>query len=164
MEPGVVGEALEIRHPFLYRPLVEFALALPSELSARPYQRKWVLREAMRGILPDVVRTRIGKGSPADLYAWSLTALRPLLEPLVHESMMADLGIIDATRLAVAFDLAPQHPGTIYQDHALIYTALAIEAWLQARSGRWPRGGHRGLSTSLKVHHPQIEGNRRSSI
>ncbi|MGI9041527.1 MAG: asparagine synthetase B family protein [Gemmatimonadales bacterium] len=148
MEPGVIGDALEIRHPFLYRPLVEFALRLPPELCARPYQRKWVLREAMRGILPDVIRTRIGKGSPADLYAWSLTALRPLLEPLIREPMLADLGIIDAVRLRTDFYTAPEQPGSIYHLHDLIYTTLAIEAWLQARSGRWPRGDHRSW-----IHH-----------
>jgi asparagine synthase (glutamine-hydrolysing) len=143
LHPGVMGDTLDVRHPFLYRPLVEFALRLPSEICARPNERKWVLREAMRGILPEVVRTRVGKGSPAELYAWSLAALRTLLDPLVQEPILADLGVIDARKLRAAFDAAPQQAHNTDQRHAMVYTTLAIEAWLQVRSGRWPRDGYR---------------------
>jgi asparagine synthase (glutamine-hydrolysing) len=142
LESGIVGDALDVRHPFLYRPLVEFALRLPPELCARPHQRKWVLREAMRGILPDAVRTRVGKGTPAGLYAWSLTTLRPLLEPLARDSILAELGVVDASRFRSAFDEVPNQPHRKDQRHATLHSALAIEAWLQIRSGRWPRGGN----------------------
>src|SRR5439155_19969731 len=54
---GVIEEELEVRHPYLYRPLVEFALQLPPDLCVRPFAGKWVLREAMCGILPEIVRT-----------------------------------------------------------------------------------------------------------
>jgi asparagine synthase (glutamine-hydrolysing) len=39
-----LDEKLDVRHPFLYRPLVEFGLRLPSELCVQPHARKWVLR------------------------------------------------------------------------------------------------------------------------
>jgi asparagine synthase (glutamine-hydrolysing) len=150
-DPGVAGEALDIRHPFLYRPLVEFAARLPPELCVRPYQRKWVLREAMRGILPDAVRTRVGKGSPVERFAWSLATLRPLLEPLVQEPILADLGVVDAVRLRDAFDATPREPFNLQHLHTAVYTTLAIEAWLQVRSGRWPRGGYRSVKMNTAV-------------
>ena len=143
LDYGTIPDELEVQHPFLYRPLVEFALRLSPELCARPNQRKWVLREAMRGILPDTVRTRIGKGSFGDLYAASLMTKRPLLEPLIHNSMLADLGIVDTKRLRAAFDTAPQQPYGKDQLHTTVHSTLVFEAWLQIRSGRWPRGGHR---------------------
>jgi asparagine synthase (glutamine-hydrolysing) len=145
---------LDVRHPFLYRPLVEFALRLPPELCVRPYQRKWVLREAMRGILPEAVRTRIGKGGPAPVFGWSLTALRPLLEPLVVQPILADLGIVDASQLRVSFDAAPQEAHRRDQRHANLHSALAIEAWLQMRSGRWPHRNQPRISALREVHHP----------
>ena len=76
LEPGYLGEEIELRHPFLYRPLVEFALGLPPELCVCPQARKWVLREAMRGLVPETVRCRIGKGGVESLLAWSFTAHR----------------------------------------------------------------------------------------
>jgi asparagine synthase (glutamine-hydrolysing) len=141
-EYGTLGEVLDVRHPFLYRPLVEFALRLPPELCVRPHARKWVLREAMRGILPEVVRARVGKGGPAELYAWSLTAQRPLLEELVREPILADLGVVDGGKLREAFDEMPHQPRRGDQLHATLHMTLVIEAWLQMRVGRWPRGDH----------------------
>lgn len=136
----VIEDVLDLRHPFLYRPLVEFALRLPPELLVRPNARKWVLREALSGIVPDIVRMRIGKGSPAEVYAWSLTGRRALLEPLVREPILADLGVVDSAKLRAAFDAAPQQPHRRDQWHSVLQFTLTIEAWLQMRSGRWPRG------------------------
>jgi asparagine synthase (glutamine-hydrolysing) len=147
----VLEDKLDVRHPFLYRPLVEFALTLPPELIVRPYARKWVLREAMRGIVPEAVRTRIGKGSANERYAWSLTAQRQLFEPLVRKSVLADLGVISPAGLQAAFDAAPRQPGRQDDPHSTLQGVLAIEAWLQMRAGRWPRGG-RVVARDLQTH------------
>ncbi len=137
---GVISDALDARHPFLYRPLVEFGLQLPPTLCARPHARKWVLREAMRDILPEVVRTRIGKGMPTAICAEALTRQRPLLEPLVRDPILADLGIVDAAKLRVAFESVPRQPHRRTDPHGALHSTLVIEAWLQLRSGRWPPG------------------------
>ncbi len=50
--------AVERRHPFHDRRLIEFALALPEDQRWREDQTKFVLREAMRGHLPDSIRRR----------------------------------------------------------------------------------------------------------
>jgi asparagine synthase (glutamine-hydrolysing) len=134
----VLEEALDVRHPFLYRPLVEFALRLPPELCARPHARKWILREAMRGILPEGVRTRVGKGGPNGRLAWSLAAQRAILAPLLKEPILADLGVINASRLRSSFDMITQTPDNREKRHNAIHHTLAVEAWLQMRSGRWP--------------------------
>jgi asparagine synthase (glutamine-hydrolysing) len=136
----VLDDALDVRHPFLDRRLVEFGLRLPPELTARPHAGKWVLREAMRGILPESVRSRVGKGTQNERHAWSLTAQRPLLKPLVREPILADLGIVDGVKLRAAFHAAPRQAQRKGDPHAALQQVLAIEAWLQIRSGRWPRG------------------------
>lgn len=137
---GVTEDSLEIRHPFLYRPLVEFALQLPPELCVRPHARKWVLREAMRGILPDLVRTRIGKGSVYGLLSWSLSRQRALLEPLVDDPILAELGVVDRSKLRASFVAAQQERDNRQRLASALTEVLAVEAWLQLRSGRWPRG------------------------
>lgn len=147
LDCGVIGDHLDVRHPFLYRPLVEFALQLPPELTTRPYARKWVLREAMRGILPEVVRSRVGKGASNEVLAWSLSAQRPLLEPLVQEPILAELGVVDAPQLRAAFDSAPQRRHSEGELHTSLQSTLMIEAWLQMRSGRWPQGSHPDVRT-----------------
>jgi asparagine synthase (glutamine-hydrolysing) len=137
---GVIEDTLDVRHPFLHRPLVEFALTLPPELCARPQARKWVLRQAMRGILPELVRQRIGKGVLVGCFAWSAAHQQKLLEPLARESILAALGIIDSREWSAAFSAAQNEQANRERLSGAVQTTLAIEAWLQMRTGRWPRG------------------------
>lgn len=135
---AAIEGSLDVRHPYLYRPLVEFALRLPPSACARPHQRKWILREAMRGILPELVRTRVGKGGPQGGLAWALVRQRPLLEPLLREPVLAGLGVVEPLKLRASFEQLPLAPDGRAKLHAAIHHTLAIEAWLQMRSGRWP--------------------------
>ena len=161
----VIEDSLDVRHPFLYRPLVEFALGLPPQFCARANARKWVLREAMRGILPNAVRTRVGKGAPNGRLAWSLAAQRELLKPLVANPILADLGVVDPKKLRAAFEAAEHERETRSQPFAAMQETLAIEAWLEMRSGRWPRETtyvaeqHYGTLTR-----PQYEGIPRRTV
>jgi asparagine synthase (glutamine-hydrolysing) len=52
---------IEERHPFLDRRLVEFSLAIPESQRWRGEHTKYVLRRAMRALLPDSVHARRGK-------------------------------------------------------------------------------------------------------
>lgn len=135
----VLDDVLDVRHPLLDRRLVEFGLRLPPDLIVRPYAGKWLLREAMRGLLPEPVRTRVGKGTMSELYAWSFTNQRPLLEPLIEDPILGELGVIDRGILRRAYQDAPLQPQRRGDPHGNLQQVLAIEAWLQIRAGRWPR-------------------------
>jgi asparagine synthase (glutamine-hydrolysing) len=56
-----MAHSIESRVPFLDHRLVEFALGLPDEYKLANGITKRVLRQAMRGILPDPVRNRMDK-------------------------------------------------------------------------------------------------------
>ncbi len=63
--------SLETRTPFLDYRLVEYLFSLPSSLKIRHGRTKWILRQAMQGILPDEVRLRKDKlGFPTPTRAW----------------------------------------------------------------------------------------------
>ncbi|MBI4638605.1 MAG: asparagine synthase (glutamine-hydrolyzing) [Candidatus Rokubacteria bacterium] len=53
---------IEMRYPFLDSRLVEFVLAVPWERRTRDGERKRLLRTAMRGLVPEAVLERRGKG------------------------------------------------------------------------------------------------------
>jgi asparagine synthase (glutamine-hydrolysing) len=151
-----LGHGLESRHPFLYRPLVEFASRLPPQLCARPHARKWVLREAMNGILPALVRTRVGKGGSSDIGHRSFAESRALFAPLVRDPILADLGLVDGRRLREAWDRA----ATVWQTSDPVQSdmlrTLSIEAWLQMRSGRWPHGVISPHSSIRRFHQEML--------
>lgn len=63
--------SLEARVPFLDYRLVERTISLPSYLLINKGTTKFILREAMKGILPEAIRTRndkIGFRTPADTW------------------------------------------------------------------------------------------------
>jgi asparagine synthase (glutamine-hydrolysing) len=135
---GPIADALDVRHPFLYRPLVEFALRLPPQLRARPHAHRWILRQAMRGILPDKVRTRVGKPGTDDFLTWSLATEHERLATLLRAPILGDLGLVEPAKLRTAFhDVLYGVSGSKPLCAPLLNT-LAVEAWLQLRSGRWP--------------------------
>ena len=56
---------IEIRYPYLHRPLVEFLLAIPLEQLTRPGEPRSLMRRALKGLLPAVVAKRRSKNSPS---------------------------------------------------------------------------------------------------
>jgi len=131
---AVTQDIIEERHPFLYRPLVELALGLPAQLCAQPMMRKWILREAMRDMLPEVVRTRPGKGSIDGSLARALSREAGRMRTLLDDSILVKMGLVDRAVLTRAIEEGAH--GADYQRGAIVRT-LAIECWLQVRSGRW---------------------------
>ncbi|VEG89673.1 asparagine synthase (glutamine-hydrolyzing) [Legionella spiritensis] len=63
--------SIESRVPFLNMELVEFVLSLPANFRVRNGYTKAVLREALKGVIPEQVRNRVDKlGFPAPDVQW----------------------------------------------------------------------------------------------
>ncbi len=131
---GAFEDGLELRYPFLYRPLVESGLRLPPPMLVRPLQPKWVLRQGMRGLLPEEIRSRPGKGGIDSRILWALSRERKRIEELLQASVLADLGFIHLGLLRDAIDRA-RVGDTAYLVKLL--AVLSLETWLAVRSGRW---------------------------
>jgi asparagine synthase (glutamine-hydrolysing) len=68
-ERNAMAHSVESRLPFLDYQLVEFAVNCPSSLKLRDGWSKWLLRNAMKGILPEPIRlrkTKLGFDAPVD--------------------------------------------------------------------------------------------------
>lgn len=65
---------LEQRHPLHDRRVIEFALALPEEQRWRRDQPKFILRQAMQGLLPETIRQRLTKADFSNVFAEALQA------------------------------------------------------------------------------------------
>jgi asparagine synthase (glutamine-hydrolysing) len=67
--------SLEVRSPFLDQDVAEFARRIPHDYKFRHGQTKWLLKSALRGVIPDAVidRRKKGFGIPAAkwLREWS---------------------------------------------------------------------------------------------
>jgi hypothetical protein len=88
---------IERRSPLLDRRIVEFGLALPEEQRWRGAETKVVLRNAVKGLLPEPVRQRRTKANFGQLCA-DLTS-EMVTERACVPSALAALGWIDTTRV-----------------------------------------------------------------
>jgi asparagine synthase (glutamine-hydrolysing) len=91
-----MAHSLEVRPPFLDHRIVEFAASLPQGLKIRGGTQKFVLRELMRGKLPETVLKRKKTGFDIPTHDWFRGPLRPLLMDTVTPEAIAATGIFDA--------------------------------------------------------------------
>jgi asparagine synthase (glutamine-hydrolysing) len=84
---------------------VEFAFALPLQQKIYHATSKMVLRQALQGVLPEVVRTRRSKlGYSTPERAWLNGTLGDLLRELVHSESFKDRGYFDLPGIERALD------------------------------------------------------------
>ncbi len=84
---------LEVRVPFLNREMIELAARMPAHLKLRGLKRKYVLKRALEGILPDDVVWRKKAGFGAPIRSWLRGPLRPLVSDLLSEETVRRRGL-----------------------------------------------------------------------
>ena len=147
---GHLEKCCDVRYPFLHRPLIEFMLQVPWDAKLRAGEGKPILRNSMRGLLPEAVRTRKATSSFDHGVYLGIQKEWPSIEALIRSSHLADLGCIAPKALLQAAQLA--RCGHAPDLHGLIST-LSLEAWLQGAFARAPRATRRpapALSSGLR--------------
>lgn len=129
---GSLEWSCEIRHPFLYRPLVELALRIPWEQKVEPDMAKPLLRRALGETLPALVRTRKGARGPGPSAYKAFARRWPQIEPVVRAPLLASLGYVDAAEFyraaeMIRFGASPKF--------GAFTTCLGLEYWLRAMTG-----------------------------
>ncbi len=91
-----MAHSLEVRPPFLDPRIVDFAAGLPSHLKIRGFRQKFILKELMRGKLPDAVLDRKKTGFDIPTHDWFRGVLRPMLLDTLTPDAIDQTGIFDA--------------------------------------------------------------------
>ena len=92
-----MAHSREVRLPFCDHRLAELALSLPPGHLMGDVQTKRLLRESMRGILPEVVRTRWNKqGFRPPQQSWFQGPLLTVAEDLLHSRSFCESSYWDA--------------------------------------------------------------------
>jgi asparagine synthase (glutamine-hydrolysing) len=116
-------------YPFLHRPLVEFALAIPIGQHLRPGQTRSLMRRALRGLLPDPVRLRTSKQGPGEAVYRAVAHEWPRLRALAADARVTRRGYIRAGAFETMLDTARR--GLAVNIPALLRT-VALEYWLRS--------------------------------
>lgn len=120
--------------PFLDYRVVEFMFRVPGTMKFRDGVSKRLLREAMRGILPEETRTRVKKvGWNAPAHVWFSGSSRDALRDMVHSQSFQERGIyrIDAVeRIIVEHDNIVSTGAQIDNHMMFLWQLVNLELWL----------------------------------
>jgi asparagine synthase (glutamine-hydrolysing) len=130
--------------PFLDREVLAFLMAIPGEVQNPDGVPRGLMREAMRGVLPESVRTRRGKADFSYIVNGGVAKDLPVLsQMLTANSLGVSLGYVDATRLApaVARLSADLVAGASCENSWDLADLVGLEVWLRVfldKSSRVP--------------------------
>src|SRR5216117_1214707 len=123
--------SLEARVPLLDHRLVEYGISLPDHLKVHHGWSKFAIREAMRGVMPDVVRQRTSKlGFAAPDRRWLAEDLRPQVTALIEDSMRCER-YVDVAALRRWYQ-SPQATEAPEEAYLGMFRILALEMWMRA--------------------------------
>jgi asparagine synthase (glutamine-hydrolysing) len=103
-----MANSMEARPPFLDHHLAEFAAKIPPTLRIKGRTEKYVLREAMRGLLPKVLYERekfafMAPPAHTDPKKWA--AMKALADEHLSDARIRDAGLLDAEGVRRLFEL-----------------------------------------------------------
>jgi asparagine synthase (glutamine-hydrolysing) len=119
--------SVEARVPFLDHSLVEFVFSLPSRFKIRDGYTKRVLRDGMRGVIPEKIRWRVKKlGFATPERKWQQTVLKPLIEAAIRDERLRPYVV--ATQAADYFTQVQQQEAT----DSAPWRWLNLSLWMNA--------------------------------
>jgi asparagine synthase (glutamine-hydrolysing) len=124
---------VEPRYPFFDRRLMEFCLALPADQKLRRGWMRYVLRNAMAGVLPETVQWRPGKGDlgPSFWHALREYATDDMADLLFEDDLrMTEYVDVERVRADYREFVDGETP-----DLDTVWHPVVLESWLRSNVG-----------------------------
>lgn len=118
---------LEVRPPFLDHTVVEFALSLPSEYKINRHERKRILKDACRDLLPPEIFSRKKQGFEVPLLKWFRGDLRGMIDELLDEKFLKEQNLFNPEEVKnIRKQLHSNDPG---DSAARIWGLIVFQSW-----------------------------------
>jgi asparagine synthase (glutamine-hydrolysing) len=123
-----MAHSIEARVPFLDHKLVEFVLGLPDDCKIHRGVTKRVLREGLRGVLPEAIRTRMSKlGFVTPEEYWMRQEAPEKFRQAVRDAVAASQGVLRPEALRLADDvIAGRRPFDF-----TVWRMISFAAWVK---------------------------------
>ncbi len=106
--------SVELRSPFLNKEIIDFAWHLPSDMKARAFRTKIVLRKALSRALPSRLTRLPKKGFVPPLSFWLCTTLKSTMLDILSQQAIAKVGFLKYDYVATLLEEHLDHR----RDHA----------------------------------------------
>jgi len=119
---------LEVRAPFLDRPLVELASHMPSTLKLKGWRTKHILKRSLRGLVPDAILSRRKQGFGVPFGPWLRGPLHGALEERLAFDAVKRIGLFEAATIR---RLVFEHVSGVRDHQRILWSLLMFDAWRQ---------------------------------
>src|SRR5207248_296648 len=123
-----MAASIESRVPFLDHKLVEYTARLPRRLKLRGWTTKYILRRAMKGVLPEEILRRPKMGFPVPVGAWFRGRFRHVIDEYVLGERAASRGLFDA---AFVREVVARHQSGAEDHSERLWSLVNFEMWLR---------------------------------
>jgi asparagine synthase (glutamine-hydrolysing) len=123
-----MAASVESRVPFLDHKLVEFTSSLPERLKLHGWTTKYVLRKAMKGVLPDSILERPKMGFPVPIGAWFRGAYASILDEYLLSNRATERGVFNA---GFVRSLVEQHQRGDANHSERLWSLVNLEMWFR---------------------------------
>jgi asparagine synthase (glutamine-hydrolysing) len=121
-----MAASIESRVPFLDHKLVEFSAKLPERMKLRGATTKYVLRESMKGLLPEAILSRPKMGFPVPIGSWFRGPFRSVVDEYVLSGRALSRGIFDP---AFVRSLVERHHAGAEDHSERLWSLVNFEIW-----------------------------------
>jgi asparagine synthase (glutamine-hydrolysing) len=129
VDVATMSVGLEARAPFLDHHVMEFAASLPVNLKLRGATGKYVLKRAVRHLVPEPILQRRKMGFGVPLEHWFRHELREMTEDVLLGPTVAERGYV---RPKVVRRLVEEHVSGARSWHYQLWNLLILELWFRA--------------------------------
>jgi asparagine synthase (glutamine-hydrolysing) len=118
--------SIEARVPLLDYHIVEFALNLPASMKLNGTRTKSILRQAVKGLIPEMVLDKAKEGFSIPMKHWLCTSLKPMMLDLLSKAAFQKHGYFD--HQVVAGWIQEHLDGRVNHSHRL-WALMVFEMW-----------------------------------
>lgn len=126
VDKSTMACSIEIRVPFLDADLSSYAMGLPSSMKVRNAQKKWILRRALRGIVPDYILDGPKTGFGVPFEYWLKGPLAEYMKSVLLDPSVLAQGLFDRASLEACM---AEHIAGRRNNGFLLYKLLNLALW-----------------------------------
>ena len=128
VDKSTMAQSIEVRVPLLDNDLAEYVMGLPQEFKVKKGQKKWLMRQALRGVVPDDILDAPKTGFGVPYENWLKEPLKDFLNDTLFTHKNKEMKLFDEK---VLNKLITEHQTGKANHGFLLWKTMNFSIWLQ---------------------------------
>ena len=126
VDKSTMAHGIETRVPLVDTSLASYAMGLPAAYKVNGREKKYILRRALHGILPDDILNRPKHGFGVPIGQWLRSSLSGFLREVLLDPAISSSGLFDQSKLEACIS---QHVSGRRELGRVLYRLLTLAIW-----------------------------------